>query len=236
MRCRDLLLSGATMIALGALTPGFAQSTAAPMDQAAPAQNTQTPDASAATTDSATTQATHHVRHHRHHAQSASNETGAERQATQNLNQQQLTQSTAQSAQPSQMSQNQAASSQGATATADNSAGASTSGDKMAAQNATGSAMPAAADAQSGVALNTVQNPEQKLSAAKVQSSAGTSIGTVQHVSKDTSGTPDKVEVKLDQGLGMGSRSVWIKADQLRYQPDSNALTTDLTPEQLSTM
>lgn len=232
MRCRDLLLSGATMIALGALTPGFAQSSTAPMDQAAPAQNTQAPapDASPGATDNTATPTTHHVKHHRHHAQSASNETDAERQATQNLNQQQLTQSTAQSAQPNEISQNQAVGAQGAAATADNSAGASTTGGAMPAPSTTGPA------ASGGVALNTVQNPEQKLSSAKVESSAGKSIGTVQHVSKDTSGTPDKVEVKLDQGLGMGSRSVWIKADQLRYQPDSNALTTDLTPEQLSTM
>ena len=84
--------------------------------------------------------------------------------------------------------------------------------------------------------LGQVPNAKQTLANAKVQGASGQPIGTVTEVSSDKSGTATKVQVKLDQTSGTGGRSVWINADQLQYQPQNNALTTTLTPEQLSTM
>jgi hypothetical protein len=81
-----------------------------------------------------------------------------------------------------------------------------------------------------------VQNAQQTLAAANVQGSGGKMIGTVQAITNDPNGTPRKVQVELDQSLGMGKRSVWINADQLTYQPQDNAVTTTLSPDQLSTM
>jgi len=34
----------------------------------------------------------------------------------------------------------------------------------------------------------------------------------------------------------MGKRSVWINADQLKYEPHDNSLQTNLSADQLSTM
>jgi hypothetical protein len=84
--------------------------------------------------------------------------------------------------------------------------------------------------------VSQVRNAQQTLASAKVQSTGGTKIGTVQAITNDPNGTPTKVQVELDQSLGMGKRSVWINADQLQYEPRDNALTTSLSPDQLSTM
>jgi hypothetical protein len=101
-------------------------------------------------------------------------------------------------------------------------------------------AMPEASHSAAGsrgtMALTQVQNAQQTLASAKLQGTTGQQIGIVQQVSNDANGTLGKILVKLDPSLGMGTRSVWIDADQLRYQPDTNAVTTTLSPEQLSTM
>jgi hypothetical protein len=86
------------------------------------------------------------------------------------------------------------------------------------------------------IALTQVQNAQQTLASAKLQGTIGQQLGTVQQISNDANGAPAKVQVKLDPSLGMGERSVWIGAVQLQYQPDTNVVTTTLSPEQLSTM
>jgi len=97
--------------------------------------------------------------------------------------------------------------------------------------------MSAASTPQSGpMPVTQVQNAQQTLASAKVQGEGGKPIGTVQAITRDPDGTPTKVQVELDQSLGMGKRSVWIDADQLKYEPRDNAVTTNLSPDQLSTM
>jgi hypothetical protein len=96
------------------------------------------------------------------------------------------------------------------------------------AQNGSSAPPPAGAEP-----LTQVQNPQQTLASAKVVGTSGNTIGTVSQIQRDSNGATSKVEVKLDQSMGAGSRTVWIKADQLQYLPQNNELTTPLTPQQV---
>jgi hypothetical protein len=92
---------------------------------------------------------------------------------------------------------------------------------------------PAGAQA---VPLVQVPNAQQTLASAKVTRPDGSPVGTVQEIDHDSSGTVTRVEVRLDERLGMGTRSVWINARKLYYQPQEKRLTTILSAVQLSTM
>jgi hypothetical protein len=198
--------------------------------------------------------------HHRHHTRTASTESRAERRTTNDLNKQQLAQAQAADQQGQQMAQTQstamtsgspASSADQSNAGGDHNIGPTSEPDKtadsasassqqnaMTAENTSPQNMSAPSSAaQSGpTPVSQVQNAQQTLASAKVQSTGGKKLGTVQAITNDPNGTPTKVQVELDQSLGMGKRSVWINADQLQYEPRDNALTTSLSPDQLSTM
>jgi hypothetical protein len=272
MRCKTMLLGGATILALaGALVSAPASAQSTNTQQAPAAQSGQSNDTQTAT------QTTHAAVHRHHHVRTASNESRQERATTKQLNEQQLAQATtAANTQTAQLEQTPAQPETGSTATpsdqsastdtgqsnsalaanapnpaattprssesaptskADNSQdSASSAVDAMAntpkpqrtAQNGSSAPPPAGAEP-----LTQVQNPQQTLASAKVVGTSGTTIGTVSQVQSDSSGAPSKVEVKLDQSMGAGTRSVWINADKLQYLPQDNELTTPLTPQQV---
>jgi hypothetical protein len=86
------------------------------------------------------------------------------------------------------------------------------------------------------VPLTQVPNAQQTLGSAKVTRPDGSPVGTVQEIDRDSGGMVTRVEVRLDQSLGVGTRSVWINARKLYYQPQEKRLTTILSAVQLSTM
>ncbi|HEY5048820.1 MAG TPA: hypothetical protein VII49_12455 [Rhizomicrobium sp.] len=295
MKCRNILLGGATLLALSStvvLISANAQTPNTPASQSMqPALPSPDSDATAPSTTAVSHHhhAMHHPRHHGH-MRTAATESGSERKATDDLNKQQLDQGKAtmpgpsgQMGQPGQMGQNppnamgpgamqgQAApprpadtnTNVGPTHEPDpnaatvgnpsqqggpggpqsNNAGQTSS--SMVAENTvsspmtrpTGATENVSAPAANGeMAVSQVQNAQQTLASAKVKGSGGQALGTVSQVQSDANGTPTKVEVKLDPAMGMGERSVWINADKLQYQPQNNALSTELTPAQLSTM
>jgi hypothetical protein len=244
------MLGSATLALAGALSFAAANAqTPYSMPQQSPAAQTPATPTQDATTGTANKATTAHHRRHRVHT--ASNESRQERETTKKLNEQQLAQATSQQSQVAQaqaaaLSQQtqQSATASGQTEASGDASNANAADAAMA--NATPQSSPmktAQADQgtpdsspQQAEPLTQVQNAQQTLASAQVRNAGGKTIGTVSNIQKDPSGTPTKVEVKLDQSLGMGNRSVWIDADQLKYEPQDNALTTNLSPAQLNTM
>jgi hypothetical protein len=257
MRCRNMLLSSVLALAgTLAVAPGFAQS-AQPTPSAPDTQSSASPSTSSAAPS-------HRARHHVRTAprESRSERKTTEQLNEQQLAQAQSG-TNAQTAQAGAVSSDaqagMAAPSTEATGTAP--APADTNSNVSPNQNlsSTSASDTSATSAQAKVAANSspttpqttqtpsptqgsavpvtqVQNAQQTLAQAKVENTSGKPLGTVQQISRDANGAPAKVQVELDQSLGLGVRSVWINADQLQYEPQNNAVTTNLTPDQLNSM
>jgi hypothetical protein len=83
-----------------------------------------------------------------------------------------------------------------------------------------------------GVSLNTLDNPQQKLTNATVDDSRGATIGTVTNVQTASSGKVQKVEVSLTSG----NKTVAIPARDLRFDSSSNTLNARMTRLQIENL
>ena len=159
--------------------------------------------------------------------------TPAEHQQTEDLNQQQLTQSQstmpAQSAAP--MSDQQASATPAAPADQTASNAAPTAGANTE-QAAAPDAAPSAAVAQS-MPVDSIANPPQALANASVESSTGQAVGAVQKVITDASGKAKMVIVSL---LGKASKMVAIAANQLSFDQSRNVVVAQMSSDQINAL
>jgi hypothetical protein len=81
-----------------------------------------------------------------------------------------------------------------------------------------------------GIPLDQVQNPEQTLSNAAVKDSKGEAIGEVKSVSMSSDGKVQGVNV------GIGSRTVALKADNLTYMQAENSIVTTQSKDEIQKM
>jgi hypothetical protein len=84
--------------------------------------------------------------------------------------------------------------------------------------------------------LNSVQNAKTTLASAQVQDSNGQQVGQVSTVHTSTSGKPTKIDITLSSNNGNPAKTVAVNASQLRYDPNSNTLITNLTATDLQSM
>jgi len=108
-------------------------------------------------------------------------------------------------------------------------AGAAESPDMSAGAEATG-------EASQHIALDALKRPAEELETARLENEGGEPIGTVQKVTLDADGTPEKVDVEIGGFLGVGSKIVSIDANQLSYDEQDNAVVTSLTAQDLKAL
>lgn len=89
--------------------------------------------------------------------------------------------------------------------------------------------------ASAGEPLSKVKDAKTKLASASVQDSTGQAVGQVTTIHTTKKGTPTTIDVSL-QGSGGQAKTIAIKASELRYDESSNALKTNLTASELSSM
>lgn len=86
------------------------------------------------------------------------------------------------------------------------------------------------------VPLSQVTNPKGRLANASVQDKNGDNIGSVRGVITDNAGKATGVTVDVGGFLGVGTRVVEIKANELRYEQERNVLTTTLHKQQIEAL
>jgi hypothetical protein len=98
---------------------------------------------------------------------------------------------------------------------------------------------------QSGGAMNTsastesltsVQNAKTTLASAQVQDSNGQQVGQVSTVHTSTGGKPTKIDITLNSNNGSPAKTIAVNASELRYNPNSNTLITNLSATDLQSM
>ena len=84
--------------------------------------------------------------------------------------------------------------------------------------------------------LNSVRNAKTTLASAQVQDSNGQQVGQVSTVHTSTSGRPTKIDITLNSNNGSPAKTIAVNASQLRYDPNSNTLITNLSATDLQSM
>lgn len=144
--------------------------------------------------------------------------TPAEHQQTEDLNQQQLSQS--QSTMPSAI----------APAATDKSAQAAPPPTDQTAQASTAAPTTTASNT---MPLDSVSNPPQTLANASVETSNGQAVGAVQRVITDAAGKAKTVVIAL---LGKASRLVAVAANQLSFDRSRNVVVAQMSADQIDSL
>jgi hypothetical protein len=84
--------------------------------------------------------------------------------------------------------------------------------------------------------LSRVQNAKTTLASAQVKDPSGQQIGQVRNVHTGTTGKPTKVDITLTSGNRGQTKTVSVKASELKYDQNSNTLITNLTTNELQAM
>ncbi|MGH6888407.1 MAG: hypothetical protein ACREHF_04295 [Rhizomicrobium sp.] len=107
-------------------------------------------------------------------------------------------------------------------------------------QNSTGAAnnmaAPTGAQGAATESLSSVHNAKTTLASAQVKDSSGQQVGQVSNVHTGLTGTPTKIDIKLTSSTGGRSKTVSVRASELKYDQNSNTLITNLTANALQAM
>jgi hypothetical protein len=83
------------------------------------------------------------------------------------------------------------------------------------------------------MALSAVSDPKDTLTKAKVEDTAGNSVGSVDDVMFDKKGKPTSLKVDVGGFLGVGDKDVAMKASAFKFDPDRKVLITSMTKDQI---
>jgi len=83
------------------------------------------------------------------------------------------------------------------------------------------------------MALSAVSDPKDALTKAKVEDTAGNSVGSVDDVTFDKKGKPTSLKVDVGGFLGVGDKDVAMKASAFKFDPDRKVLITSMTKDQI---
>ena len=103
-------------------------------------------------------------------------------------------------------------------------------------QNNTGAMQTNGTQGAATEPLSNVQNAKTTLASAAVKDSSGQQVGQVSNVHTGTTGKPTKIDITLTSGNGGQSKTVSVKASQLKYDQNSNTLITNLSANALQSM
>lgn len=85
-----------------------------------------------------------------------------------------------------------------------------------------------------GLPLEDLRNAEDRLDSAPVENSHGDPVGAVRNVVVGRGGRPEFVNVSFGGFLGIGAKTVPLKATSLGYDPRHNIILTDMTVKELA--